>query len=126
MVAKKAPSTKNKKDAALEALRESGKTYRSIFEHSSVPTIIIEKDSTISLTNNKFAEMSGFRRTDIDGKRNEGPQANIQLRPLACHVQQILERLHLDNRGEAEAYSAAERVGGVTVTGDKVRGKRRA
>jgi len=69
MVAKKAPSTKNKKDAALEALRESGKTYRSIFEHTSVPTIIIEKDSTISLTNNKFAEMSGFRRTDIDGKK---------------------------------------------------------
>jgi PAS domain S-box-containing protein len=69
MVAKKAPSTKNKKDAALEALRESGKTYRSIFEHTSVPMIIIEKDSTISLTNNKFAEMSGFRRTDVDGNK---------------------------------------------------------
>ena len=69
MVAKKAPSTKNKKDAALEALRESGKTYRSIFEHTSVPMIIIEKDSTVSLTNNKFAEMSGFRRTDVDGKK---------------------------------------------------------
>jgi PAS domain S-box-containing protein len=69
MVAKKAPSTKNKKDAALKALRESGKTYRSIFEHTSVPMIIIEKDSTISLTNNKFAEMSSFRRTDIDGKK---------------------------------------------------------
>ena len=69
MVAKKAPSTKNKKDAALEALRESGKTYRSIFEHTSVPMIIIEKDSTISLTNNKFAEMSGFRRTDVAGKK---------------------------------------------------------
>jgi PAS domain S-box-containing protein len=69
MVAKKAPSTKNKKDAALEALRESGKTYRSIFEHTSVPMIIIEKDSTISLTNNKFEEMSGFRRTDVDGKK---------------------------------------------------------
>jgi PAS domain S-box-containing protein len=69
MEAKKAPSTKNKKDAALEALRESGKTYRSIFEHSSVPMMIIEKDSTISLTNNKFAEMSGFRRTDVGGKK---------------------------------------------------------
>jgi PAS domain S-box-containing protein len=69
MVAKKAPSTKTKKDAALEALRESGKTYRSIFEHTSVPMIIIEKDSTISLTNNKFAEMSGFRRTEVEGKK---------------------------------------------------------
>jgi PAS domain S-box-containing protein len=69
MVEKKAPSTKNKKDAALEALRESGKTYRSIFEHTSIPTIIIEKDSTISLTNSKFSEMSGYRRTDIDGKK---------------------------------------------------------
>jgi PAS domain S-box-containing protein len=69
MEAKKAPSTKTKKDAALEALRESGKTYRSIFEHSSVPMMIIEKDSTISLTNNKFSEMSGFRRTDVGGKK---------------------------------------------------------
>jgi len=69
MVAKKAPSTKTKKDAALEALRESGKTYRSIFEHTSVPMIIIEKDSTVSLTNHKFAEMSGFRRTDVAGKK---------------------------------------------------------
>jgi len=69
MVAKKAPSTKTKKDAALEALRESGKTYRSIFEHTSIPTIIIEKDSTISLTNSKFVEMSGYRRTEIDGKK---------------------------------------------------------
>jgi PAS domain S-box-containing protein len=69
MVAKKAPSTKNKKDAALEALRESGKTYRSIFEHTSVPMIIIEKDSTISITNNKFTEMSGFRRKDVDGNK---------------------------------------------------------
>ena len=69
MVAKKAPSTKSKKDAALEALRESGKTYRSIFEHTSVPMIIIEKDSTVSITNNKFAEMSGFRRTDVAGKK---------------------------------------------------------
>jgi PAS domain S-box-containing protein len=69
MVAKKAPSTKTKKDAALEALRESGKTYRSIFEHTSIPMIIIEKDSTISLTNSKFVEMSGYRRTEIDGKK---------------------------------------------------------
>jgi PAS domain S-box-containing protein len=69
MVEKKTPSTKNKKDAVLKALRESGKTYRSIFEHTSVPTIIIEKDSTISLTNSKFLELSGYRRNDIDGKK---------------------------------------------------------
>jgi len=69
MVAKKAPSTKNKKDAALEALRESGKTYRSIFENTSIPMIIIEKDSTISLMNSKFAEMSGYRKNEIEGKK---------------------------------------------------------
>jgi PAS domain S-box-containing protein len=69
MVAKKTPSTKNKRDAVLHALRESGKTYRTIFDHTSVPTVIIEKDSTISLTNSKFADMSGYRRNDIDGKK---------------------------------------------------------
>jgi PAS domain S-box-containing protein len=69
MVTKKNPPTKNKKDAAPKVLRESGKNYRSIFEHTSVPMIIIEKDSTISLANSKFAEMSGFHRTDIEGKK---------------------------------------------------------
>jgi PAS domain S-box-containing protein len=73
MVAKKAPSkapsTKNKKDAALKALCESGKTYRSIFENTSIPMIIIEKDSTISLMNSKFAEMSGYRKNEIEGKK---------------------------------------------------------
>ena len=69
MVAKKTPSTKNKKYAVLNALRESGKAYRTIFEHTGVPTIIIEKDSTISLANSKFEDLSGYRRNDIDGKK---------------------------------------------------------
>jgi PAS domain S-box-containing protein len=69
MAAKKTPSTKNKKDAVINALRESGKAYRTIFEHTGVPTIIIEKDSTISLANSKFEDMSGYRRNDIDGKK---------------------------------------------------------
>lgn len=69
MVAKKTPAAKNKKDAVLNALRESGKTYRTIFENTGVPTIIIEKDSTISLANSKFEEMSGYRRNEIDGKK---------------------------------------------------------
>jgi PAS domain S-box-containing protein len=69
MVAKKTPTTKNKKDAVLHALRESGKTYRTIFENTGVPTIIIEKDATISLANSKFEDMSGYRRNTIDGKK---------------------------------------------------------
>ena len=69
MVTKKTPSTKNKKEAVPKAMSESGKTYRSIFEYTAVPMIIIEKDSTISLMNRKFAEMSGYRRTDIEGKK---------------------------------------------------------
>ena len=69
MVTKKTPSTKNKKEAVPKAMSESGKTYRSIFEYTGVPMIIIEKDSTISLMNRKFAEMSGYRRTDIEGKK---------------------------------------------------------
>ena len=69
MTAKKIPSTKNKKDAVLHALRESGKTYRTIFENTGVPTIIIEKDATISLSNSKFEDMSGYRRNTVDGKK---------------------------------------------------------
>lgn len=69
MAAKKTPSAKNKKDAVLNAPRESGKTYRAIFENTGIPTIIIEKNSTISLANSKFADLSGYHRSDIDGKK---------------------------------------------------------
>ena len=69
MAAKKPPIPKKKKDPVPASTVASKKPYRMIFEHTVFPTIIIEKDSTISLTNRAFQEMSGYRRQEIEGKK---------------------------------------------------------
>jgi PAS domain S-box-containing protein len=68
MVAKKPPIQKKNKDP-LPGPGASEKPYRTIFEHAGLPTIIIEKDSTISLANRAFQELSGYRRQEIVGKK---------------------------------------------------------
>ena len=69
MAAKKPPIPKKKKDPLLTVPGASEKPYRTIFEHSGVPAIIIEKDSTISLANRTFQELSGYSRREIVGKK---------------------------------------------------------
>jgi PAS domain S-box-containing protein len=68
MVAKKPPIQKKNKDP-LPGPGASEKPYRTILEHTGLPTIIIEKDSTISLANRAFQELSGYRRQEIVGKK---------------------------------------------------------
>ena len=68
MTAKKPPVPKKKK-VPLPGPGAPEKFYRTIFEQSGLPTIIIEKDSTISLVNNAFLNLSGFRRQEIVGKK---------------------------------------------------------
>jgi PAS domain S-box-containing protein len=65
----KPPDQKENKDATLTALRASEKKYRKIFENSGIPTIIVEKDTKISLSNNKFRQFVGFSQKEIDGKK---------------------------------------------------------
>jgi PAS domain S-box-containing protein len=69
MAAKKPPIPKKKKDPLLTGPGASEKPYRTIFEHSGLPTIIIEKDSTISLANRAFEELSGYSGREIVGKK---------------------------------------------------------
>jgi PAS domain S-box-containing protein len=61
--------TPDQKENTLTALRASEKKYRKIFENSGIATIIIEKDSKISLSNNKFRQIVGFSQKEIDGKK---------------------------------------------------------
>ena len=69
MPAEKTPPPIEKKDTALAALRTSEKKYRTLFEHASIPTIIIEKNTKISLSNTRFRELVGFSQKEIDGKK---------------------------------------------------------
>ena len=69
MPAEQPPPPKEKKDVELAALRTSEKKYRTIFENSGIPTIIIEKNSKISLANSRFRHLVGFTQKEIEGKK---------------------------------------------------------
>ena len=68
MAGKKSPIPKKNTDP-LPGPGASEKPYRTIFENSGLPTLLIEKDSTISLANGAFLELSGYRRQEIVGKK---------------------------------------------------------
>lgn len=51
-----------------EKLAASGKKYRAIFETTGTATVIIEKDTTISLINAEFERMSGYSKEEVENK----------------------------------------------------------
>jgi PAS domain S-box-containing protein len=53
-----------------EELRESEEKYRSVFENSGSPSVIVDKDLTISMANLKFEQLIGYTRQDIENKMN--------------------------------------------------------
>ena len=58
---------KNRKD---EPLRQSEEKYRTLFETTGTATIIIEDDTTISLANKEFENLSGYTKEEIEGKKS--------------------------------------------------------
>ncbi|NOR26045.1 MAG: PAS domain S-box protein [Desulforhopalus sp.] len=54
--------------AIEKALLAGGERYRSVFENTGAGTIIIEKDTTISLANSGFANLVGYSKEEIEGK----------------------------------------------------------
>jgi len=51
-----------------QALHASADQYRSVFENTGAGTIIIEKDTTISLANSGFSNLIGYSKDEIEGK----------------------------------------------------------
>jgi PAS domain S-box-containing protein len=51
-----------------QELKESDKFYRTLFENSGTATIIIEKDTTISMLNNDFGLVTGYTKEEIIGQ----------------------------------------------------------
>ena len=51
------------------ALLESEKKYRSIFESTGTAILIIEEDMTISMVNSQFKKLCGYSKEEIEGKK---------------------------------------------------------
>ena len=52
------------------ALRQSENYYRTLFETSGTAMFIVEEDTTISLVNFNFEKLSGYPRSDVEGKKS--------------------------------------------------------
>jgi PAS domain S-box-containing protein len=48
----------------------SEEKYKTIFENTGTATIIVEEDTTISLVNGQFEELSGYSREEIEWKKS--------------------------------------------------------
>ncbi|MCX6689914.1 MAG: PAS domain S-box protein, partial [Methanoregula sp.] len=53
-----------------KTLRESEAYYRAIFENTGTASVIVEEDTMISLANAEFANLCGYSREEIEGKRH--------------------------------------------------------
>ncbi len=55
---------------AENALAESEKRYRVIFETAGNANMIVESDQTISMINKAFEKLSGWSKVDVEGRKN--------------------------------------------------------
>ncbi len=51
-------------------MKESEARYRTIFENTGVPTVIIEKDTTLSFANRQFEQLSNYTKEEIENKKS--------------------------------------------------------
>ena len=51
-----------------QALKRSEETYRTVFETTGAATAIVEEDSTVSLANRQFEQLTGYAISEVQGK----------------------------------------------------------
>jgi len=59
---------RRERERAEHALKESEVRYRTIFENTGTATVIVDEDATIVLANRQFERLTGFSRSEIEGK----------------------------------------------------------
>jgi PAS domain S-box-containing protein len=60
------------KNSSAQKGRESvlPREYQAIFKNNGKPMVIVEEDATISLANDEFEKLSGYKREEIEGKKS--------------------------------------------------------
>jgi len=53
-----------------EELRRSEALYRTVFEATSAPTVIVEEDTTVVLVNEEFAKLAGYTKEELEGTKS--------------------------------------------------------
>ncbi len=51
-------------------LRKSEEKYRTIFENTGLPGVVMEEDTTISMVNKQFEILTGYLREEVEGKKS--------------------------------------------------------
>ena len=80
---------------AEQALRESEERYRVTFETTGTALAIIEEDTTLSLVNSRFEELSGYSKEEIEGKKSwtEFVRDDLEKMKEYHHLRRIREGL---------------------------------
>jgi len=80
---------------AEQALRESEERYRVTFETTGTALAIIEEDTTLSLVNSRFEELSGYSKEEIEGKKSwtEFVKDDLEKMKEYHHLRRIREGL---------------------------------
>ncbi len=69
LVAEYEESVKDR-DILIERLTESEERYRSVFENTATPTVIVEKDLTITMANTEFERLSGYGKGELSQNKS--------------------------------------------------------
>ena len=58
------------RESAEEEMRRSEEKYRTIFDNTGTPTIIVGEDTTISLANAEFEKFAGYTKKELEEKKS--------------------------------------------------------
>ncbi len=116
--------TENKR--AERALKDSEELYRTLFENTGTATSLAEEDSTITLVNTEFERLSGYNKSEIEGKKKWIefiPQADLE-RALA-YSKMVGEPGGMPSGFEARFIDREKHVKNVIVTINHIPGSTR-